>query len=143
MASGTYAEGIKSLLLGDIPWVSATVKCQLTTNAYTPNFDTDNFRDDITAYKMSGTTDQSIGSKAVNIDTANNRVHLDGPATVTFSAVTGGSTVTGVALYEDNSAAASDNLICWNEFSAGLATNGSDIQVTFATDGHVRFTYTS
>lgn len=142
MASGVYANGIKSLCTGDIPWVSGTVKAQLTTNAYTPNFDSDDFRDDVVSYKMSGTTDQSIGSKAVNIDTANNHVNLDGPATITFSAVTAGSTVTGVALYEDNSAAASDNLICWNEFSGGgLATNGSDIVVTFHTDGHIQFTY--
>jgi hypothetical protein len=130
-----------SLLKGDIPWVSATVKAQLTKSAYTPDFDVHDFRDDVTSNKITGTTDQAIGSKAVNLDTADNLVHMDGPATITFSAVAGGETAGGVVLYEDNSSAAADNLICWNAFSSTVATNGSDIQVTFAADGHVSVSY--
>lgn len=145
MASGVYAKGIGALCGGAVDWDDGgiTINAQLTLSTYTPDFDTEDFRNDVESAKVSGTTDQEITGRAITYDAGNDRVHLDGPATITFTAVTGTQSCKGVALYKSlGGDSSNDPLICWNEFTALVTSNGSNIQVTFDTDGHVRFTYT-
>lgn len=146
MASGVYAKGIGAMCAANIDWDDTggtTIKAMLVKSGYTPDFDTEDFYDDISANKVTGTTDQSLTTRTVTYDAANNRVHLDGPATLTWSAVgpTPAETMIGVVIYKDTGTPGTSALICYNEFSASKSTNGSDVQVTFDTDGHVRFTY--
>ena len=144
MASAVYASAIKYMVQADLDWNddAVTVKAQLTLSTYTVAPDTEDFQDDITAYKASGTTDQTLGTgRTANIVGASNQVNLDAAASVTFTAVTTGQTVTGVIIFIDTGTPATGKLICWNEFASSLVTNGGDVVVTFDAAGNLRFTY--
>lgn len=145
MASGIFAKGIEAFGVALFDWTnaSAVVKAMLAASGISPDFDTHDFLNDLVASRVSGTTDQSIGSKAINFVAGSNQVHFDGPATVTYSAVAGTVTCVGCLIYFEPGSPTDANrrLLCYNEFSASVVSNGSDIQVTFASDGHMRFTY--
>lgn len=145
MASVVYANGIKGFCGADLDWDDnggTTFKAQLTLSSYTPDPDTHDFQDDVSASKASGTTDQTIGtSRAINIVGASNYVNLDAAASVTYTAVSGSQTVSGVIIYKDTGTPGTSRLVCWCEFSSTLATNGGDVVVTFDADGCLRFTY--
>ena len=63
-----------------IDWPADTVKCMLTTNAYTPDPDTHDFINDVTnevtgaGYTAGGAT---VGSKTVTYDSATNETRMD------------------------------------------------------------------
>lgn len=148
MASYAFANGIANLNKA-LDWGGAnTIKAMLITDGYTPgdsSADTLDYIDDINTYKASGTTDQELtqGNRSTSIDTANNYVYLDGPNTLTWTAVAGSQTVRGVAIFRDTGTASTSEIICWCQFSSDLACNGSDIEVTFNTNGVLRYTYTT
>ena len=137
MPSGVYAEGLRVLLknTGGIRWDDGalTLNAVLLSNAYTENLDTHDFLNDVSANRLG--SDVAVGSRSITLDAANNRVHLANALTITFNAVAGGATAKGVAVYRSTGSEATSELICWNEFTSTVATNGSNIQVTFDTDG--------
>lgn len=142
MASGIYAKGIGKLVDTGINWSDpgSTMKAQLTSSSYTESLDNDDFRDDVSAYQIAGTTDQAIPTKGVTYDAGNDYVYLDCGASITFSSVASG-TCHGIVIYKDVGTPATDNLLCWCEFTADVTANGSNIQVNFDTNGVVRFYY--
>lgn len=146
MASGIFAKGIEAFGIALFDWTnaSATVKAMLAATGISPDFDLHDFLNDLVSSRVTGTTDQTIGSKAITFVAGSNQVHFDGPATITYTAVPGTVTCVGCLIYFEPAASPTDanrRLLCYNEFSASVVSNGSDIQVTFAADGHMRFTY--
>ena len=63
MANVFYAKGKEKILSGDIAWVTDTIKVMLVKNTYPQNLATDEFLDDVEAYRLN--TDQTLGSKTV------------------------------------------------------------------------------
>jgi hypothetical protein len=145
MASVVYASGIAGFCGADMDWDvndGTLFKAMLALSSYTPNPDTHDFYDDVSASKASGTTDQSLGTaKAINIVGGSNQVNLDAAASVTFAAVAGSQTVSGVVIYRDTGTPGTSRLVCWCEFASTLATNGGDVVVTFDALGCLQFTY--
>jgi hypothetical protein len=83
MASYNFNQGVYKLADRTIDYVSDTIKARLvkSTSAHTKD-DTD--MSGVT--KITGTTDQTLGSKAIAVDMTNDRVTFTG-ATITWSAV--------------------------------------------------------
>lgn len=58
-----------------IDWLSDTIKCMLVTSSYTPNLDTDDYKDDVVANEITGTGytagGATLGSASVTYTAAN------------------------------------------------------------------------
>lgn len=144
MASGMYANGIKFLTNGAVDYDTDTIKAQLTQSSYTfdgANQEAHDFRDDVVGSLVTGSTDMEVTTKAITINTTDNKVYLDCTGTITFASVPGGETAGGIVIYKVVGSAATDNLICWCQFSSNVETNGSDIQVTMNANGVASFQY--
>ena len=136
MASGAYQTGVNAIVTQSLNLTSSTIKAALMLSSYTYNPDQDNMSD-ISASEASGATRQTLANDAWAVDDTNNRVYYDAD-NITFSAVTTGQTVAGVAIHYASGADATSTLICYNEFSGTIATNGGDITVTFDSTGILR-----
>ena len=143
MATCPYGNGTKNLCSGNVNWSDAgqTIKVMLVTSSYTVAPDTHAVVSDVSAYRTTGTTDQTLGTRTVDLDTVNHRMRLRCASSVTFESVPAGQTVKGVAVYRDTGVTGTSWLVTWNEFPATAGTNGSNIQVNFDSDGVMRAAY--
>ena len=107
----------------------------LVASGYTPNADhqfiDEGGANDAVDHRISGTTDQTIGSKAIGKDTTNDFAYFDG-ADVLFTAVPGGATVAAGIVYKDTGTPTTSKLIVYHDLT-DTATNGGDITIQFAT----------
>lgn len=124
-----YPLGLRYLLETPLNIEGATVKLALVTSSYTPNRDTDDFRNDFTASEVataSGYTagGVSLGTPAWSYDAASDQVRLDfgtDPAW-TFSA-----TVTwryGVVYVDTGGADSTDPLIALLDWGSNQSVSG-------------------
>lgn len=134
MASGFYNSGLRDILDRTIDLAADTVKLILVTSAYTPDPDHD-FASDLTN-ELSGTGyvggfagagRKTIGSKAFETDTTNNRVEFTFGA-VTWTAINAGSPKYAVLVKEITNDAAS-RLIAYLDLGT-VSTNGGDLTIT-------------
>jgi hypothetical protein len=125
MASYNFNQGVYKLADRTIDYVSDTIKARLvkSTSAHTKD-DTD--MSGVT--KITGTTDQTLGSKAIAVDMTNDRVTFTG-AVITWSAVAAGETVMGVVIFKFVTNDAGSTPIAFID-TTDLATNGSDFTLT-------------
>ena len=124
MANALYGLGKQKLLTAAINLSSDTIKAALVNTSYTPNLATDEFHSTISTYILG--TPQTLGSKTVTLGVFD-------AADVTYSAVAGGSTALGVALYKDTGVSGTSPLLALIDTITGfpLATNGGDIQIVW------------
>ena len=144
MASGCYSQGLIEVVDGTLDWKttpSVTWKAQLTQSSYSPNKETHEDLADVSASKVTGTTDQTLtGANLGNPteDLANNRVEMDYTTTLVWTSVGPGpaETVGYVIFYhDDGGVAANSALLCFCDFVSNITTNGSDITVTINAEG--------
>jgi hypothetical protein len=144
--AGLYSNGVglNGMAGGAIIWKASggsAMKAQLTQSSYSLNKETHDNRDDVTASIVTGTTDQSLTLSDPAENATDNWQWLDA-ADITFTAVAGGETAGSVIVYKNVGTAATDVLFAYLDFTSTVATNGSDITVTFdASDGCVTLTY--
>jgi hypothetical protein len=134
MASILYNEGNQSIIDRDIDLVSDTLKAMLVNSTYTPDKD-DQFIDaggasDAVDARLSGTTDQTLGSKVIGKDTTSDFVYFDA-ADVVFTAVTTAQTAVAVVVYKDTGTPTTSKLIAYLDIT-DTPTNGGDITVQWA-----------
>jgi hypothetical protein len=134
MASLLYNEGNESIIDRNIDLLADTIKAMLVSAVYTPNKD-DQFIDaggasDAVDARLTGTTDQTLGSKVIGKDTTSDFVYFDA-ANPTFSAVTTGQTAVGLVVYKDTGTPTTSKLIAYLDFT-DTPTNGGDITIDFA-----------
>lgn len=124
-----------------VDWVTDTIKVGLATSAYTPNQDTHDFWNDVSANELASgngytTGGVTLGSKTRTYDTASNTVRLDAAdASWTFSAT---KTFRYAVCYKDTGSAATSLLLAYIDFGADQAINGTFNIVFDATDGVLR-----
>lgn len=120
MANVFYAKGKEKILSADIDWVTDTIKVMLVKNTYPQNLSTDEFLDDVEAYRLN--TDQTLSGKSITNG-------IFDAADPTWTAVTAGDTSEGVVIYKDTGSAATSPLLIYIDSITGfpLATNGGDI----------------
>ena len=120
MANVFFTKGKEKILSADIDWVTDTIKVMLVKNTYPQNLSTDEFLDDVEAYRLN--TDQTLSGKSIT-----NGIFDAGDAT--WTAVTAGDTSEGVVIYKDTGSAATSPVLIYIDSITGfpLATNGGDI----------------
>lgn len=132
MASLIYNAAVRNIATGAIDFDTDTFKLMLVTNAYTPDKDAHDFRNDVTN-EVSG-TGYTAGGTAVTatvgaVDTANDRVD------VTFSNPSwASSTITaraGVIYKSRGGASSADELVAYVDFGADISSSGGAFNVTF------------
>lgn len=142
MPSKLYGNFLAKALNKEVDWDSDTIKVALLSSSYTPNQDTHDYFDDVSAYEVTGTGyttgGQTLGSKTVTYDAANNVIILDA-ADTTWSS----STITAryAVVYDDSGAtAASKALIGYVDFSSDQSSTNGNFTITWDATGIVRIT---
>ena len=134
MASGWYNSGVRDIVDRTIDFSADTLKLILVTSSYTPDAD-HNFADDLTN-ELSGTGytggfagsgRKTIGSKAFETDTTNNRVEFTWGG-VTWTAINAGNPKYAILVKEITNDAAT-RLIAYLDLGT-VVTNGGDLTVT-------------
>lgn len=134
MASGWYNSGVRDIVDRTIDFSVDTLKLILVTSAYTPDADHD-FANDLTN-ELSGTGytggfngsgRKTIGSKAFETDTTNNRVEFTW-GSVTWTAINAGSPKYAILVKEITNDAAT-RLIAYLDLGT-VTTNGGDLTIT-------------
>jgi hypothetical protein len=131
--SGTwtwYLSGLEKLITGQIDFDTDSIYMMLATDAYTPNQDTHNFRDDVTpeasgtGYSAGGKT---VGTVTVSTDGATNEVRIVWPDVAwTTASITARTAV----IYKSRGGAASaDELIAYCTESANVTSTANTFTV--------------
>ena len=129
MANAVQASARKLFLDGDIDLLNDTVKAVLTkTYTYSSAHD---FLNDVTAGNRVATV--TLASKTTTGGAFDS-------ADPTFTAVAGGSTVTGLWIYKDTGTDSTSPLIAWYDTNASssaisIVTSGGNITITVAASG--------
>lgn len=142
MPSKLYGNFLKQALNKEIDWDSDTIKVALLSSSYTPNQDTHDYFDDVSANEVTGTGYTTGGitlaSKTSTYDGTNNVIVLDA-ADVTWSS----STITAryAVVYDDSGAnAASKALIGYVDFGSDQSSTNGNFTITWDSTGIVRIT---
>ena len=142
MPSKLYGNFLKQALNKEIDWDTDTIKVALLSSSYTPNQDTHDYFDDVSANEVTGTGYTTGGitlaSKTSTYDGTNNVIVLDA-ADVTWSS----STITAryAVVYDDSGAsAASKALIGYVDFGSDQSSTNGNFTITWDSTGIVRIT---
>lgn len=132
----TYTGQYSATAARRIDWASDTIKCALTTSAYTPNQDSHVFFSDVTneitgtAYTAGGA---ALSGKSVSYDSATNETRLLASPT---SWATSTLTARRAVLYKDTGTASTSPLIGWVDFGGDESTASATFMITWdATNG--------
>ena len=149
MANVVYTKFLEGLANGTIDFDAAgtVVRCMLerSTSTYTPNKDHD-YVSDLSGFvecSVASYSRQTVASKAVNIDDANDRVELDF-ADISFGNLETGQTVDALVFYVqtggDDSSASDDVLIAYIDTATGLPATlgGGAFSVTINSEGFLQ-----
>ena len=137
MADLLYNSYNEDILAGNIVLGTDTFKIMLVTSAYTPDSDAHQFRAAVTneitggGYTAGGVT---LANVAVTRDDANDVMRFDADDAV-FSSLT--NTFRAAVIYKDTGNVATDNLVCYLDFTSDQTSNGGDATINFDTAGIV------
>lgn len=135
MAANAYGKFLQHLAKADIDFDSIALKAMLCTSSYSPNFDTHEFRSDVTN-EVSGTGYSaggiSLTSEAISLDTTNNRLKIDADD-ANFGTLTV-SGITQLVVYVDTGSSATDLLVSCHTFSS-QSPSGVNFTYAFNVDG--------
>jgi len=151
MANFLYTKFFERMASGNLNWASAVIRMLLerSTSTYSPNKDHD-FVGDLTGLvevSVASYARQTLGSAAVNIDDANDRVELD-CADISFGALESGQTVKSLIVYVqtggNDSTPNDDPLVLHIDTATGLtggaALGGGTFSVQIDAEGLIQLT---
>lgn len=130
-----YNTAKSDLFNANVDFASDTIKVALATSSYTPNIDTHDFFDDITnevtgtGYTAGGET---LASKAITVDTTNDRAEFDAADTQWTSA---SFTARYAIIYKDTGVAGTSNLIAYIDFSTDQTVSSGTFTITWDSEG--------
>lgn len=131
-----YGPLILSAFNKQVDFDSDTVKCLLTTSAYTPNQDTHQYRSSVTnevtgtGYTAGGVT---LTGKTIAYNASTNTVTLDADNPL-WTGVTIAE-IRFAVFYVDTGSSATSPLVCYMDFEANLAPTAQNFTVTLASTG--------
>lgn len=142
MASKMYGQFLAKALNKEVDFDSDTIKVALVSSAYTPNQDSHDYWDDVSANEVTGTGytagGATLAGKSVTYDSASNVVVLDANDVVWSS-----STITAryAVIYDDSGATnAQKVLIGYVDFGSDQSSTNGNFTVTWDATGIVRIT---
>lgn len=133
--SAFYLSGKKKVMEGSIALLTDTIKVAFMAPGYAPNIDTEDFYDDISASIAAGSADQTLASKALNIDTANDRVEFDASdISIASETISGGTDM--MVIYKDTGVAGTSPLIAYIDIAEGtLSPVNGTLSITWNAEG--------
>lgn len=147
MATGTmawYGKAIDAIIKGNLELDAGTFKVILANSSYTPNPDTDDFRNDVDAFEVTG-TNWAAGGQTTTVtldqDTTNNRIRVfcSDISVATVTLTDGKHAVLYKAL---GGASSADPLIGYVTFDTALAPTAGTLTLDFdGTNGALRISY--
>lgn len=142
MAGKLYGNVMKAAFNKEVDFDSDTIKVALVSSAYTPNQDSHDYWDDVSANEVSGAGytagGQALTGKTVTYDSATNTTILDAN-----DSVWAGSTVTAryAVVYDDSGATAGQKaLIGYQDFGSDQSSTNGNFTVQWDSTGIVRIT---
>lgn len=140
MAGGLYGLTIEKFLINTAWSIESETldKLMLVQDAYTPNFDTHDFRNDVTNEPGNSGTYASGGDV---ITTTEVTVASPAATQAKFASANSawtGTTITarGTVVYHTTGAAGTDELLCANTFGSDVATAGGTFTVQIPANGY-------
>jgi hypothetical protein len=131
-----YNSAKKKFLDGDIDLLADTIKVMLLDSGYTPNIDTDEFKDDVDGDQISGTGytagGQALASKVTTVNTSSDNVKFDAADTVWTTAT---FTARYAVIYKDTGVAGTSALIAYIDFGTDKSAAGSDFEIEWNSAG--------
>jgi hypothetical protein len=133
-----YGNGLKSITEAKVNWPTDTIKVSLHTSAYTPNQDTHDFFDDVSATQVAATGGYTAGGATLGTKTnaytaGTNTVALDAADTVWAA-----STITAryAVIYDSTPGTdATRPLLGYVDFGADVTSTAGDFTITWAAGG--------
>ena len=141
MASKLYGNFLLKALNKEVDFDTDTIKVALLTSAYTPNQDTHDYFNDVSANEVTGTGYTAGGitlaSKTATYDAGTNVIVLDA-ADVTWSS----STITAryAVVYDSTGTASTSALIGYVDFGSDQSSTNGNFTITWDSTGIVRIT---
>jgi hypothetical protein len=141
MASKLYGNFLLKALNKEVDFDSDTIKVALLTSAYTPNQDTHDYFNDVSANEVTGTGYTqggiTLSSKTATYDSGTNVIVLDA-ADVTWSS----STITAryAVVYDSTGTSSTSALIGYVDFGSDQSSTNGNFTITWDSTGIVRIT---
>ena len=137
-----YGQGLAHVLRGDVDLPADTIKVALVTSAYTPNIDTHDYWDDVSANEAAGTGytagGATLANKTVTYDAANNRAIFDNTVDTVWSTAT--VTARYAVIYKDTGTPGTSPLLGYVDFGQDESANAGDFTIQWSADGILRLT---
>ena len=140
--SKAYGNLPKAAFNKELDWDSDDIRVMLVSSAYTPNQDTHDYLDDVSAFEVNGTGytagGSALTSKTSTYDPATNTIVLDA-ADVTWA----NSTITAryAVIYNNTGAnAASKPLVAYVDLVSDQASNAGNFVIEWDAAGILRLT---
>jgi len=141
MASKLYGNFLLKALNKEVDFDSDTIKVALLTSSYTPNQDTHDYFNDVSANEVTGTGytagGNTLASKTATYDSGTNVIVLDA-ADVTWAS----STITAryAVVYDSTGTASTSALIGYVDFGSDQSSTNGNFTITWDSTGIVRIT---
>lgn len=133
MSSLIYNKALDAMAKGGIDFDTDTFYAMLVTGSYTPNKDTDEFRDDVTN-EVVGTgyvADGTVAAVTVNRDDSNDRIDI---ALGAVSWPTSTITARGAVYYKHRGGASSaDELVAYIDFGGNVSSTAGTFALSAST----------
>jgi len=136
MADVIYNKPKLDFLKGDIDLLVDTIKVMLVGSGYTPNQDTHDFINDVSAQEITGegytAGGATLGTKTVTQDDTNNRAVFDAA-----NVVWANSTITayGAVFYKDSGDPATSPVLFYKDFGGVEESADGNFTLNFSADG--------
>ena len=133
MASAFFNTGKGEILKGNIDLVNDTINYAFMKTTWTPNIDTEDNYDDVSANVAGGSSAAALAGKAVNVDATNNRAEFDA-TDLSLASQTFSDTSDKILIYKNTGVASTSTLICYIEITS-IQPVGGTVTVTWDTEG--------
>lgn len=139
-----FGKGVEHVAEGRVDLDTDTLKVSLHTSTWTPNQDTDDFRDDATN-ELAASGNYTAGGKTLTTvtgtyDTGTNEWRLDADD-LTWTALTPSAAFRYALIYKSRGGASSaDEVIGWVDFGANQDPGGSDFSIAWHANGILKVT---
>jgi hypothetical protein len=136
-----YNAAKKKLAEGTFALTTDTIKVALLTSSYTPNIDTHDFFDDVSANEISATGTYAAGggtlaNRSITVDTTNDRAYFDADD-LQFT----GTTIADyryLVIYKSTGTAGTSPLLAYVDLGSVRTTSGDTAYIQWSSDGIFR-----
>ncbi len=141
MADVIYNNFKKLIMNGGIDLDTDTIKVMLVTSSYSPNQDTHDFIDDVSANEVSGTGytagGQALANKAVTADNTDNEgvFDADDPSWTTATI-----TARGAVFYKDTGTPSTSPVIAYMDFGSDKSSSAGTFTIALNAEGILNLT---